>query len=176
MNITGDKSQFAVEWEVTAAYEKDCYGSFCFWINETQVGDLSCEVHLDASLYHYDQFLRHKNIRAYRKSPEFSKEELFYQLHERFFGDKAKEIGDYLNLGIYRAIFWAEEIGDASIRDKWNILVIDEPALQRQRIIWKRLDAPDQKYEAFLTSDVFDDVLKQFCEQVLIQWKETQSV
>ena len=176
MNITGDKTSFAIEWEITTAYTEDCYGSFCLWIEGQQVGDLDYEVHLDASLYHYDQFLRHKDIRAYRNSSDLSREELFYQLYERFFGDKAKETGDHLNLGIYRAIFWLEDIGDASIRDKWNIIIVDEPSQSRQRIIWRHLDVPKEKHEAFLPGDMFDDVAKQFCKQVSIQWQEHRSV
>ncbi len=176
MNITGDKSKFAIVWEITAAYTEDCYGSFCLWIEGQQVGDLSYEVHLDAALYSCDQCLRHKNIRTYRNSEDLSKDELFHQLYERFFGDKAKETGDYLNLGIYRAIFWLEEIGDASTRDNWNIIVVDEPVLNRQRIIWRHLDAPDVKQEAFLPADLFDDVIKQFCEQISSQWEKHHTV
>lgn len=169
--IVGDKNQFAIQWEITEFYVDECYGSICFWIGGEEIGEYQNEVTLDTSLFHLNNFNKHKNIRSYKDSHLLSKEELFFELYEKFFGEVAKSNGDYLNLGIYRAIFWITEIGDSSTRDKYNIILIDEPSAKRQRFIWKSIDTSTDIKEHFIPMDYFEKVGNQFYNRILSIWK-----
>jgi hypothetical protein len=70
-----------------------------------------------------------------------------------------------LELGDIREIFWLDEVGEYSFRDKIGMILIDEPELKRQRFIWQMLDN-DSIFEYFIPLDHFEVVANEFVKTV----------
>ncbi len=166
IEISGNKDHFAIQWEVLRIGTNDWYGSFCVWIANQMIGKFHFELMLNVTLYHLGEFQKHKNIRSFRDSHLLSKEQLFYELYERFFSEDALKTGDHLNLGIYRAIFWLSEIGQESLIDDYTIILLDEPLANRQRLLWKSLLKEDLQ-EHSIPLNYFEEVASEYQTQVL---------
>lgn len=165
-SVVGNKDVFAIEWAVNEVGEKNCIGNFCFWVGGQQVGEFENDSWLNPSIFYLKDFYQHKQLRTYDNSVTVSKEQLFFSLYEKFFTSEAKESGEYLNMGMLRSIFWLDDIGDASFRDLVSIILIDEPSMNRQRIIWRELDKDQNLNEWFLPLNNFEIVSNQYLDSI----------
>jgi hypothetical protein len=132
LEIIGNSDEFAIQYGITHAYEKECFGSIVFYIGGEQLGRGDYEVWINACIGWSKDFIKHKSLRTYPNSDLLSKEELFYELYEKFYKDTSLEDGDYLKLGPIREIFHLDDTGDTSLRDLVNLILIDEPQLRRK--------------------------------------------
>jgi hypothetical protein len=134
----GDKTVFAIEYKLYLVKPTNYFGDFWFWVNGEKIGAEEADTYLSSCVYFLKEFFVFKDIRRFAGSENKSASEMFYLLHERFFGDDARKSKIDQNFGIFRAIFSLDEIGDANTRDEVIMILIDEPAQKRQRFIWRK--------------------------------------
>ena len=170
MEIIGNPNEFAIQYEITHAYENECFGSFVFYLGGEQIGRGDYEVWINACINWFKDFNKHKDARTYPNSHLLSKEELFYELYEKFYDGTSVESGDYLKIGTVTEVFHLDDTGDASFRDFVNVILLDEPQINRQRFIWRYYENEEVKKEFFIQMNMYETVSKQFCEQASFKW------
>ena len=175
MKIVGDKTIFAIAYDISVVTINNYYGNIWFWLNNKQVGTESADTYLSVSVHCMKQFFELKPLRRYLFSEDMTREQLFYNICEVFNKGTGTRENRYLNFNSYYDIFWLEDVGDANFRDEVKIVLLDEPALNRQRFLWKRYD--DNKLEeAFIPFNYFEEVANAFIQQIekdVSEWSKT---
>jgi len=165
MHIAGDKDVFAIQWDEESWEGDNLYGYLCFWIGGKQVGNYAEISTLSICSSYLQDFLQRKQERQLEGSCAKQKEELFELLYKRFFrSDPAED--SCPSMGEIREIFWLDEIGEYSFRDKLGMILIDEPDCNRQRLIWEWFDNPDVLKEFHIPMNYFDEVAEKFCRNL----------
>ncbi|MCK7556237.1 immunity 42 family protein [Chitinophaga sedimenti] len=165
MNFVGNKEIFALQWDVDSYHAPYLYGYFCFWVNNNKVGNLDEISTLTIVSSYLSDFLKNKNNRLYEGSELMAKEDLFHLLYLGFFDGSFKGIELYYRMSEYSNMFWLDEIGEYSFRDKIGMILIDEPVKQRQRMIWIEF-GNNVVNEFFIPANYFDDVGSQFLDKI----------
>jgi len=165
MGMNGNPQEFAIEFHLTEKLDDYWYGNLCFWIGGSRVGNFNEISTITISVSFLKDFLIQKPHRHFDNSSSLSKEELFYQLYQRFFNSNSVKHQSTLSMGEFREIFWLDEVGEYSFRDKIGMILIDEPELKRQRFIWQMLDN-DFIFEYFIPLDHFEVVANEFIKTV----------
>ncbi len=165
MGMNGNSQEFAIEFHLTEKLDDYWYGNLCFWIGGSRVGNFNEISTITISVSFLKDFIIKKPYRQFDSSPALSKEYLFYQLYKKFFLSESIKDQSYLELGNIREIFWLDEVGEYSFRDKIGMILIDEPELKRQRFIWQMLDN-DFIFEYFISLDHFEVVANEFIKTV----------
>lgn len=167
MKIIGDKSLFAYQWELVDHGKNDYWGNFCFWIGDVQVGIYEEFTTLSISLSYLKDFLKESGNRIYFRSEIIPKDELFYDVYEKYFDDDYKG-NTSASYGYFRDVFWLDKVGEDSIRDKIGLILLNEPIENRQRFIWKSYKT-NQIEEAFIPTNYFEFVSRQFIEALSVE-------
>lgn len=165
MGMNGNPQEFAIEFHLTEKLDDYWYGNLCFWIGGRRVGNFNEISTITISVSFLKDFIIKKPYRQFDNSPALSKEYLFYQLYKKFFLSESIKDQSYLELGNIREIFWLDEVGEYSFRDKIGMILIDEPELKRQRFIWQMLDN-DSIFEYFIPLDHFEVIANEFVKTV----------
>jgi len=172
MGIAGDKEFFAIEFKIDSYVDKYVFGFIKFWINGIAVGDFEELVTISITVSYLEQFLQQGGVNVYKGSEKLNKDCLFYELHDVFIADitpplncRKFEQGYSLNIGEFREKYWLDEIGEDSFRDKISCVILHEPILDRERIVWKDLKE-ELVFEGFIPKGMFVAVVKTFLENV----------
>ena len=165
MHINGNQKVFAIEWSINCYIEPYYYGYLCFCINGKKVGYFDEITTISVSISYLKDFLP-QNARVYNDSHTFSKEELFYRIHDIFLAGTEDKIYFnkqelYAQLHKYRDVFWLDDVGEYSFMDKIGMILINEPLFKRQRLIWKDLRTNDIS-EFYIPEHYFDMVAREF--------------
>lgn len=171
MNILGEKEIFGIEWSLSDCFDSYYYGHLCFWIGNNRVGNFEEVTTLSISASYLKDFLQNQSFRFYENSHNMNKEELFYLLYERFFNGNSIRDGSYLHLSKFRDLFWLDEVGEYSFRDKIGIVLINENSVNRQRLLWKGLDNGFIN-EFFIPTGYFDGVAFKFIDKLGMEMKK----
>ncbi|HVG15139.1 MAG TPA: Imm42 family immunity protein [Chitinophagaceae bacterium] len=161
MYVIGEKNIFAIEWALEKFIHPYYYGYLCFWINGSKVGNLEEISTLSICANYLKDFLENKKLRNYEGSSKMSKETLFYQIHGIFFDGSHKDSDAYSLQGSFSDIYWLDEVGEYSFRDKISMILVNEFELERERLIWKELDN-GRISEYFLPLRYFETVAVKF--------------
>lgn len=159
----------AIEWNLDSYYKPYYYGHLCVWINGKPVGSFKEISTISISASYLRDFLGYSNSRFYAGSERMSRDELFNLLYWRFICDDNEDIifegsDSYLYMHKFRDVFWLDDIGEYSFRDKIGMVLIDEPVLKRQRLIWKEF-VSGVLNEFFMPKKYFDIVAKEFLNE-----------
>lgn len=163
MKVHGNKEVFAIQWDLDSHHAPYYYGYFCFWINGGKVGDFDEISTLSIIKNYLIDFLKNEGRRIYNGSSKMSKDELFHRLYGRFFDGSFSSAASFYQLGEFREMYWLDEIGEYSFRDKTGMILVDEPALGRQRLIWKEFKS-EVLNEFFLPALFFDKIGREFLD------------
>lgn len=139
MNLIGNKNLFAYQWELIDHENTYYWGNFCFWIAGKEIGDYEEVTTLSGMLSYLKEFMKNGDKRFYFRSDRVSKDELFYEIHDKFF-DRGYKGDSSESFGYFKDTFWLDDIGWESTRDKIAIILLDEFYADRQRFIWKYHD------------------------------------
>jgi len=161
IKIQGSKEMLAIQWEFDSYHEPYYYGYFCLWINNCKVGNFEEISTLSIIKNYLTDFLKNEGSRIYIGSPEMSKDELFHRLYWGFFDGSFSSPTSFNQLGEFRDIYWLDEVGEYSFRDKIGMILVDEPELGRQRLIWRELKSGILN-EFFLPGLFFDKTGREF--------------
>jgi len=162
MKVLGEKSLFAYQWELIDHGKTDYWGNFCFWISGIEVGVYKELTTLSISLSSLKDFLKESEKRVYLRSERIPKDELFYDVYEKYFDEDYKG-NTAASYGYFRDIFWMDKIGEDSLRDKFGVILLNESAENRQRFVWKYYKT-NKIEEAFVPPGYFEFVSQQFVE------------
>lgn len=158
MKIIGNKDIFAFQYEISDHIGNHIYGHLAVWINKQLIGDYLGYSTLSISVSFLQDFLKEYPQRNYHNSEFKGHNQIFFELYDFFYEKKSLENNNYL-LGKYREIFWLDEVGEYSFRDKLGMILVNEP--KRQRLIWKQFSTGTIQ-EYFLPFDYFDETAKLF--------------
>ena len=163
MRIVGSKELFAIQWNIVEYIDSYCYGNFCFWIANQQVGNYNEISTLSIISSYLRDFLKNDTVRSIQGSQNLTKEKLFYLLYEQFFNGSSNDKNKYGEMGRLRDIFWLDEVGEYCFRDKIGMILLNENTLARQRLIWQNLES-HAIFEAFIPANSFDMVARTFLQ------------
>lgn len=164
MRIEGDPKFFSVEWEVEEVIDNIIYGHLCFLIGGTRVGNYSEITTLTVVLSYLKDFLSKKGKRHCLDLPSMTDTFLFNEFYDRFFSS-SKERSDVFDMGLFRDIYWFDEIAEYSFRDKVGMIVLEDPALNQVRLVWKYFKTG--ALASYTLSEVFFySVLEQFRDRL----------
>ncbi len=157
MKIHGDKKIFAIQWEFDSYHAPYCYGYFCFWINGERVGNYEEISTLSIIASFLSDFINCEKGHRYHGSTTMTKEELFHLVYFGFFDGSFTSTTSHYKMHELSAKHWLDEVGEYSFRDKIGMILIDEPELVRERIIWSELNNGIVK-EFFIPEGCFEKV------------------
>jgi len=170
MKVIGDKTIFAFQYNLIEKVDKYIFANFCFWVNGDKVGNYDIESAISISLSFLKDFLRNYEYRVYKNSTILNKEALFYELYEQFFQEKSTNHGES-KMNKYREVFWLDDVGDESFRDRMGILLLNEHNTGRQRFVWKFFNN-ETVYEEFIPINYFDESAKVFIDVITQEIEE----
>ncbi|MDR3715619.1 MAG: Imm42 family immunity protein [Puia sp.] len=168
METFGNKNIFAFQYEISEKIDRYVYGHLAFWIGGKLIGDYIGYSTISISVSFLEDFLKQYPRRIYPGS-EFKKStELFFELYDIFFDENV--IIDPIR-SQYTNIFWLNFVGEYSLLDQIGMILINEPNLKRQRLVWKYfVDSSIEEF--FLPYDYFDKVANDFVEKANAQMKD----
>lgn len=167
MAIVGDKSTFAIEWEVTGAEAGYVFAKFCYWVASEQVGDYEDEVVFGAVVGITKRYLDLYDQRNISHLADATKEEVFDYVYESVMGRaKGKEIPrdqptDWHLLEKLQSVFHLTNCGGAAFWDHVAIILVNDETRKKQRLIWKCRNT-DLVNEVILDEKAFDLVASEF--------------
>jgi hypothetical protein len=159
MNIIGNKEVLAFAYEEVEYLNGYNYGHFALIIRNALIGKYHEISTLSICNSYLKEFLTFSPKRVFEGSEELNKEELFHEIYEKFYMTWNSANGR--KLSEYRDIFWLDEVGEYSFRDNVGIILIDEPKVSRQRIIWKMFEN-DELFEDAIPINYFDTIALEY--------------
>ncbi|RFS21197.1 hypothetical protein DVR12_17845 [Chitinophaga silvatica] len=170
------KNGIGIEYEIDHNFKDNdrnfIYGNFRFIINGRKLGSFEELTTISIVVAYMREFIGQRKLYEYLGSENLTKECLFYELHDVFIADTIPPKGvrqfielHRLNLGMIRNQFWLDEIGEDSFRDKISCIIVDEPYMERERLVWKDLRS-NKVFEEFLSPGLFRRALIQFVETI----------
>lgn len=157
--VLGDKTQFAVEYEVTQSFGPYLYGNMCYWIKGVQIGDYNQEATLSDMFWDIQHLVGDNGKRAHTELFGLKTEELFYRLNSTLFGKGNKQynkIGEEetwarFNICINIDIFYAYKIFMVEQGDKARIVFSDQNEILHGYYIQKGIvdEVFEQLYDEF---------------------------
>jgi hypothetical protein len=164
MNIVGNKDLFAIQWEIESKEGNYLYGKLCFWAEGIQIGDFEEMTTVSISASYLRDFLANKGMREFSGSDFMNSENLYYCLYQKYFSGVTIKDGTFSELSKIRDVFWLDDVGEYSFRDKIGIILVDEKKLNRQRLVWERFkDGIIQ--QAIFPIGYFDKIAMEFLEE-----------
>ena len=164
MKIIGNREVFAFEYTLLNKVDKYIFANLCFWIKGERIGDYEIECTISISLSFLEDFLEQYEHREYYKSYRLKKEVIFFELYDKFFQNSIKGFQES-NMGKYQEYFWLDDVGDEAFRDKIGIILLNEPSVNRQRLIWKVFNT-NTVNEAYIPMNYFDQHAKDFINHI----------
>ncbi len=176
MSIFGNKSNFAIECQVSRILDNKLYLNFQLWIDEESIGDYEDEIPLSGCIGYLIDFLKFSDDRYEPDLEDKSKDEVFDKIFNSviYTFPKGATLEQMINFGFhldnsnlpqYENIelrFHLDPLGMSSFADKFNIILV-ETKDKRQRIIWRNLS--DLKlHETILKPKTFETIAIQFLE------------
>lgn len=169
MIITGDKSKFAFQCYIEEKRDNYILGSLCFWINNEKVGNFETITTISIAVSYLEDFLKSSSRRFFQDSFIMDKEKLFFILYDQAFSGES--VSSYSEMSFFKSVFWMDEIGEDSLRDKIGMIMINEKEVDRERIIWKNLKSQELK-EAFLPSGYFEKISNDFLYRIYFDFAQ----
>lgn len=93
-SIIGDKELFAIEYQVTEAFENFLYGKFCYWIQGMQIGEYDEGTTLSDMLWRIPYLVKDNGNREHKKLFELELKEVFNVLNSTLFGEGNPQYSD----------------------------------------------------------------------------------
>ena len=169
IKLIGDKSVFAIEYDLIEVEDKYYYGYIWFWIEGKRIGANYDATHvvpyLSSSVSYMKEFVGLKENRRFLGSEEIPAQYMFFILYERFYKSLSSNQKDYEDAGNFREIFSLESVGQESFFDTVQMVMIDEPSAKRQRFLWKLYD-DDKLEEFFIPHGHFEEVAFSYINQI----------
>lgn len=157
--LVGDKSLFAVEWNVNETVDNWVFGNFLFWIKGSSVGDPSdCSVDLLAVTRWVKAFLAGPQDRFEEGLFSLPREQAYERLAASvlFHEDPENRVKEHYPDTFAR--FHITHIGMSSFDVVTVLLVKDEDG--SERCIWK--DGSQHVVDAYLPANEIERILSQF--------------
>ena len=177
----GDKSNFAIECQVSRNLDNQPYINFRLWIDEKPIGDYEDEIPLFGCTSYLINFLKFSETRYEADLENKSKEEVFDQIFNSviFTFPEGLTMDDLIrkNSELYKLTpapyekmeerFHLDPLGLSSFADKFNVILVEKKD-RRQRLIWRNLFNLEL-HEKVLEPQSFESVAAQFLE-----WSKTK--
>jgi hypothetical protein len=157
--IIGEKSCFAVEWDVVSTFDNFVYGHFRFWIEGEPIGDWNEEAVLGVLIHSATVFLKFKGKRHLAAAECMNSEQLWCYVDRYSHSDDPVEMKIALE-GNYRARFLVHEIADDSVATVCKIILVDQMNGD-QRLLWKYNGSASVR-EIRCSKLVVDGVIEEF--------------
>lgn len=159
--LIGEKSNFAVEWDIVSTFEGFVYAHFRFWIAGEPIGDWNEEVVLGVLIHSAKAFLMFKGERHLPETDGMNSEELWSHIEHYCNSDDPFEMNTAI-AGNYRLRFLVHEIADDSVAPLCSIIVVDQ-INGTQRLVWKRAGSTrihEAKFSKLLVDEVIADFVR----------------
>jgi hypothetical protein len=162
--IIGDKSEFAIEYELALDYGGVwMFGRFCYWIAEHQIGDYESGASLRDVMLQLHRIIRDSGKRVHEELFNLNKLELFSRLNDVLYGYRDSE---YEEVGLEEKWERFDIVPRADIFDESKVFLVENQ--NQSRIIFREGCGQGVRgiYEAYTDSGAFDRVITEAYKQL----------
>jgi hypothetical protein len=156
MVALGDKSRFAVEYELDMSFGGEwMFGRFCYWCGGQAVGDYGLGTSLRDVLFGLDQILKYADRRAATRFEGMSAPDVFRTLYAAFFGPEESSADS----AVINEEEWARHaiVPAVDVFDHWKGFLVENGVTGR--LVVGHLPT-DRIHETVLRSGECDEVLR----------------
>lgn len=174
MQTIGNKSNFAIEWELVESAGRAKYVRFCLWAAGERIGDFDKIVRIVTVTSFLQTFLSHSNERRMMDLEGQSKEVVFSKLFDSvmhtvlpsgLLDDDLKSLSgqhqyDPLSAN-FRNVFHLDDVGGPAFLDQVNVILFRDDLVHGDRLVWRDLNSMKIS-EVVLPLNCFDEISKNF--------------
>lgn len=152
--VIGDHSKFAIEFELDQNSGNEwLFGKFCYWINDTRIGDYELGTSLRDVLFALDDIVKDNGHRAHTKLFELSASDLFIRLESSLYGFKQSE---YDELALQECWARFNLALPVDIFDGYKVYLVEN--VDEARIIFRNHQS-EEIQEKVIPRGMFDEVV-----------------
>lgn len=162
--IIGDKSKFAIEYELALDYGGVwMFGRFCYWIRGHQVGDYELGTSLRDIMLQLHRINRDNGKRIHEELFHLNKLELFSRLNDVLYGYKDSE---YEEVGLEEKWIRFDIVPRVDIFEESKVFLVENK--NQARIIFREGIGQGVRgiHEAYIDSGEFDRVISEAYKQL----------